>query len=75
VLPRSERGGMHVACRARKAGVPFTKEENCFTSSAPGLDGIAETLRTRSAVGRLRRVCERWSGARNSGETSHASRP
>jgi hypothetical protein len=53
-------GHEYVACRARKAGIPFTKEENCFTSSAPGLDGIAETLRTRSAVGRLRQVCERW---------------
>ena len=53
-------GHEYVACRARKTGVAFTKEENCFTSSAPGLAGIAETLRTPSAVGRLRRTCERW---------------
>lgn len=53
-------GHEYVACRARKAGIAFSKEENCFTSSAPGLGGIAETLRTRSAVGRLRQTCERW---------------
>lgn len=53
-------GHEYVACRARKAGIGFTKEGNCFTSSAPGLAQIAETLRTRAAVGRLRQACERW---------------
>lgn len=53
-------GHEYVACRARKAGIAFVKEGNCFTSSAPGLAQIAETLRTRAAVGRLRQTCERW---------------
>jgi hypothetical protein len=53
-------GHEYVACRARKAGIAFVKEGNCFTSSASGLTQIAETLRTRAAVGRLRQACERW---------------
>jgi hypothetical protein len=38
-------GHDYVACQARKAGVAFTKEGNCFTaiSDAAGLAKIAET--------------------------------
>lgn len=53
-------GHEYVACQARRAGIPFEKEGNCFTSSAPGLAQVAETLRTSAAVGRLRQACERW---------------
>ncbi|MEP7272073.1 MAG: alpha/beta hydrolase-fold protein, partial [Acidobacteriota bacterium] len=55
-------GHEYVACQARKAGIAFTKEDNCFTAIADmaGLAKIAETLSERRAVGRLSRVCERW---------------
>lgn len=40
----------------------FHKEANCFTgfADAPGLQRVADTLRTPNAVGRLRQVAERW---------------
>jgi len=55
-------GHEDVACRARKAGLNFTKEGNCFTtiSDAAGLAKIADTLSEPWAIGRLSQVCERW---------------
>ena len=55
-------GHEYVACRARKAGLNFTKEGNCFTtiSDAAGLAMIADTLSEPRAIGRLSQVCERW---------------
>jgi hypothetical protein len=55
-------GHEYVACRARKAGLRFTKQGNCFTtiSDAAGLAKIADTLSEPRAIGRLSQVCERW---------------
>ena len=55
-------GHEYVACRARKTGIHFTKEGNCFThiSDAAGLARIADTLSDPRTIGRLREVCERW---------------
>jgi hypothetical protein len=55
-------GHEYVACQARRAGIAFTKEGNCFTtiSDAAGLAKIAETLSEHRAIGRLSQVCERW---------------
>lgn len=55
-------GHEYVACRARRAGILFTKEGNCFTniSDAAGLAKIADTLSEPRAIGRLSQVCERW---------------
>ena len=55
-------GHEYVACQARKAGLEFHKEGNCFTevSNARDLARVADTLRSQTAIGRLRRVCERW---------------
>lgn len=55
-------GHEYVARQATKAGIAFSKEGNCFTSasSVTDLAKIAETLRLKSAVGRLSRVCDRW---------------
>ncbi len=55
-------GHEYVACQARKAGIGFTKEANCFThiSNPAGLAKIADTLSEQRTIGRLRRVCERW---------------
>ena len=55
-------GHEFVACQARKAGISFTKEGNCFThiSDAAGLAKIADTLSEAPTIGRLRQVCERW---------------
>ena len=55
-------GHEYTACQARKAGLAFRKEDNCFTevSNARGLAKVAETLRSPTAIGRLRQVCERW---------------
>jgi hypothetical protein len=51
-----------VACQARKAGIGFTKEGNCFThiSDAAGLAKIADTLSEQQTIGRLSQACERW---------------
>ena len=48
-------GHEYVACQARKAGIQFTKEGNCFTqiSDAAGLAKIADTLSAEMAIGRL----------------------
>jgi hypothetical protein len=55
-------GHEYVACQARKAGINFKKEENCFThiSDAEGLARVAETLSEERTIGRLSQVCERW---------------
>ena len=55
-------GHEYVACQARKAGIGFTKEGNCFTAIADtaGFAKIAETLSEPRATGRLSEVCERW---------------
>ena len=55
-------GHEYVACQARKAGINFTKEANCFThiSNPTGLAKIADTLSQPGTIGRLRRLCERW---------------
>jgi hypothetical protein len=50
------------ACRAKEAGMEFTKEGNGLThiSDAAGLARVADTLSAAPATGRLTRVCERW---------------
>jgi hypothetical protein len=50
------------ACHARKAGILFTKEGNCFThiSDLAGFARIADTLSDDRTIGRLREACERW---------------
>jgi hypothetical protein len=55
-------GHEYVAAQAQKAGVDFTKNENCFTSvsNATGLAKIADTLSEKETAGRLRQLCERW---------------
>jgi len=56
------KGHEYVAAQARKGGVQFTKQENCFTSvdQAARLAKIADTLSQQEAAGRLRQLCERW---------------
>ena len=55
-------GHEYVACRAKKVGIPFTKEGNCFTlvSKPADLAKVADTLSEARTTGRLRQVCERW---------------
>ena len=55
-------GHDYVACQARRAGIRFQKEDNCFTdvADAAQLAQLADTLRTPDSVGPLRQVCERW---------------
>jgi len=55
-------GHEHVACQARKEGIQFSKEGNCFTqiSDATRLAQIADTLSSPDSIGRLSQVCERW---------------
>jgi len=55
-------GHEYVACRARKVGIPFTKQGNCFTivSKPADLAKVADTLSEARTTGRLRQVCERW---------------
>jgi hypothetical protein len=55
-------GHDYVACQARRAGIRFQKEDNCFTdvTDAAQLAQLADTLRTPDVVGSLRQVCERW---------------
>jgi hypothetical protein len=54
-------GHEFVACQARKAGICFAKEGNCFThiSDAAGLAKFADTLSGHRAAGRLSQTCER----------------
>ena len=55
-------GHEYVACQAQKAGVSFTKQDNCFTTitSAAELAQVADTLSQNETAGRLRQLCERW---------------
>lgn len=55
-------GHEYVACQAQKAGIDFTKQDNCFTTitSAAGLAQVADTLSHDETAGRLRQLCERW---------------
>jgi hypothetical protein len=55
-------GHEYVASQARKIGVKFQKEGNCFTemSEAPRLAQIADTLCSADSVGQLEQVCNRW---------------
>ena len=48
--------------QARKAGILFTREGNCFShiSDLTGFARIAETLADESATGRIAAVCRRW---------------
>ena len=54
-------GHEYVACQARKAGIDFTKQDNCFTnvSNAADLAKVADTL-SKPEQGQLRQLCERW---------------
>ncbi len=55
-------GHEYVACQARKEGIQFTKEGNCFTqiSNPTRLAQTADTLSSPDIIGRLTQVCERW---------------
>jgi hypothetical protein len=55
-------GHEYVACQAREAGIPFTKEGNCFTvvSHRADLARVADTLSEVRTIERLSQVCERW---------------
>lgn len=55
-------GHEYVACQARKEGIQFTKDGNCFTqiSDATRLAQIADTLSSADIIGRLTQVCEHW---------------
>ena len=55
-------GHEYVACQARKAGLDFEKEDNCFTNvaNAAHLAQLADTLRSPNAIGQLSQVCQRW---------------
>jgi hypothetical protein len=55
-------GHEYVACQARKHGIGFTKDGNCFTgiTDAVSLASVADTLSEPDTIGRLAAVCERW---------------
>ncbi|MGK2955576.1 MAG: hypothetical protein ACSLFI_07910 [Solirubrobacterales bacterium] len=55
-------GHEHVAAQARRLGVSFEKEGNCFTqvTDPDGLARIADTLSHPATAGRLGRVIDRW---------------
>jgi hypothetical protein len=55
-------GHEYVARQARKEGIGFTKEGNCFIeiSDADHLAQVADTLCSPDTIGRLTQVCERW---------------
>lgn len=55
-------GHEYVASHAKKLGIEFTKEDNCFTeiADAARLCNVADTLSQSGAIGRLSQVCERW---------------
>jgi len=55
-------GHEFVAAAARREGLAFTKEGNCFTEvpNAAGLARVADTMKAPGFVGRLTQVCERW---------------
>ena len=55
-------GHEFVAQKATEEKIRFGKEDNCFTelADAPGLQQVADTLRSQDAIGRLMQVGERW---------------
>jgi hypothetical protein len=55
-------GHEYVACQARKQGVDFVKDGNCFTriTDAASLAAVADTLSGPDTIGRLASGCERW---------------
>jgi hypothetical protein len=55
-------GHEYVACQARKQGIGFIKDGNCFTAitDAQALAAVADTLSEPQTIGRLAQVCERW---------------
>ncbi|MCX6082379.1 MAG: hypothetical protein NTW32_22870 [Chloroflexi bacterium] len=55
-------GHEYVACRSKKEGVTFRKEDNCFTqiSEPTRLAQVADTLSTSDVVGQLEQVFNRW---------------
>jgi hypothetical protein len=55
-------GHEFVARQAKKEGVEFTKEGNCFTEvpDTAQLAEIADTLYSAETIGRLIQMCERW---------------
>lgn len=55
-------GHEYVARQAKREGIAFQQEGNCFTqfSDGAGLAGIADTMRAESSVGRLATLCDRW---------------
>jgi hypothetical protein len=55
-------GHEYVASMAAEQKIRFGKEDNCFTelADAPGLQLVADTLRSQDAIGRLMQVGERW---------------
>ena len=55
-------GHEYVACQAQKAGLEFTKQDNCFTAvtNAADLMKVADTLSGERTTGRLLQLCERW---------------
>lgn len=55
-------GHEYVASMATERKIRFGKEDNCFTelADAPGLQLVADTLRSQDAIGRLMQVGERW---------------
>ena len=56
-------GHEYTACQARRRGIEFEKEGNCFTSLSDTrtFAEVADTLRSQAAVGQLKRICDRWS--------------
>jgi hypothetical protein len=55
-------GHEYVSCGARRAGIQFDKQGNCFvhTADGAGLAKVADTLSEPQTEGRLRQVCNRW---------------
>jgi len=55
-------GHEYVASLATERKIRFGKEGNCFTelADAPGMQLVADTLRSQDAIGRLMQVGERW---------------
>jgi hypothetical protein len=55
-------GHEYVACQAQKAGIAFTKQDNCFTTvtNATDLAKVADTLSQKRTAGHLLQLCERW---------------
>jgi hypothetical protein len=55
-------GHEYVAAQALKAGIEFTKQENCFTAvpDAAELTKVADTLSQKETAGHLHQLCERW---------------